>query len=151
MSTFRALGANPVAMDPSELYLAMQQGVVDGFEFPLPDLVAQKLFEVAKFVSLDQHTTDFFIVSTSQKFWASLSAEEQGMISAAMKTAMDWQWKEQPVEINNALARLKTLLAVNEISPENKKLFLSRRRGRCMRSSSRRSASPSWTSDRDLG
>ncbi|MET0345960.1 MAG: DctP family TRAP transporter solute-binding subunit [Casimicrobiaceae bacterium] len=124
MSTFRALGANPVAMDPSELYLAMQQGVVDGFEFPLPDLVAQKLYEVAKFVSLDQHTTDFFIVSTGQKFWTGLSAEEQGMINAAMKTAMDWQWKEQPVEINNALARLKTLLAVNEISPENKKLFV---------------------------
>ena len=124
MSTFRALGANPVAMDPSELYLAMQQGVVDGFEFPLPDLVAQKLYEVSKFVSLDQHTTDFFIVSTSQKFWASLSAEEQGMVNSAMKTAMDWQWKEQPAEINNALARLKTLLAVNDITPENRKLFV---------------------------
>ena len=38
IQTFRALGANPVAMDPSELYLALQQGVVDGFEYPLPDL-----------------------------------------------------------------------------------------------------------------
>lgn len=46
------------------------------------------------------------------------------MINAAMKTAMDWQWKEQPAEINNALTRLKTLLAVNEITPENKKLFV---------------------------
>ena len=54
-------------MDPSELYLAMQQGVVDGFEYPLPDLVAQKMYEVIKFVSLDQHTTDFFIISTSKK------------------------------------------------------------------------------------
>ena len=34
LATFRALGANPVAMDPSELYLALQQGVVDGFEYP---------------------------------------------------------------------------------------------------------------------
>ena len=124
MQTFRALGANPVAMDPSELYLALQQGVVDGFEYPLPDLVAHKLNEVSKFVSLDAHTTDFFIISTSRSIWTSLSAEEQGMINAAMKTAMDWQWKEQPEEIDNALAKLKTLLAVNEITPENKKLFV---------------------------
>ena len=107
LSTFRALGANPVAMDPSELYLAMQQGVVDGFEFPLPDLVAQKLYEVAKFVSLDQHTTDFFIVSTSQKFWTACRQRSRGWINAAMKTAMDWQWKEQPAEIDNALAKLR--------------------------------------------
>ena len=118
------LGANPVAMDPSELYLATQQGVVDGFEYPLPDLIAQKMFEVVKFVSLDQHTTDFFIISTNKKFWKSMSAEEQEMIQAAMKTAMDWQWKEQPAEIDSALARLKTLVAVNEITPENKKLFI---------------------------
>ena len=124
LATFRALGANPVAMDPSELYLALQQGVVDGFEYPLPDLVAQKMYEVAKFLSLDRHTTDFFIVSTSMKSWNAHSPQEQGWITAAMKTAMDWQWKTQPQEIANALAKLKTLMTVNEISPENKKLFV---------------------------
>jgi tripartite ATP-independent transporter DctP family solute receptor len=124
LQTFRALGANPVAMDPSELYLALQQGVVDGFEFPLPDLVAQKLHEVAKFVSLDQHTTDFFIISTSNKTWAAMAPEEQKMVQAAMKTAMDWQWKEQPAAIAEALAKLKSTVSVNEITPENKKLFV---------------------------
>ncbi len=124
MSTFKTMGAVPVAMDPSELYLAMQQGVVDGFEFPLPDLVAQKMYEVSKYVSLDQHTTDFFILSTGKSTWQSFSPEEQGMINQAMKTAMAWQWAEQPKEIDAALARLKTLLQVNEITPENKKLFV---------------------------
>ena len=124
LQTFRLLGANPVAMDPSELYLATQQGVVDGFEYPLPDLVAQKMYEVIKFVSLDQHTTDFFIISTSKKTWDAMAPEEQKMIQAAWKTATDWQWKEQPAEIDKALARLKTLVAVNEITPDNKKLFV---------------------------
>lgn len=124
LQTFRLLGANPVAMDPSELYLATQQGVVDGFEYPLPDLIAQKMFEVIKFVSLDQHTTDFFIISTSKKLWDSTSPEEQKMIQAAWKTATDWQWKEQPAEIEKALTRLKTLVAVNDITPDNKKLFI---------------------------
>ncbi len=124
LQTFRALGANPVAMDPSELYLALQQGVVDGFEFPLPDLVAQRLYEVAKFISLDRHTTDFFIISINRAQWNAMSADEQGWVGAAMKTATDWQWKTQPAEIAGALAKLRTLVQVNEISPENKKLFV---------------------------
>ena len=124
LQTFRALGANPVAMDPSELYLGLQQGVVDGFEFPLPDLVAQKLYEVAKFVSLDAHTTDFFIVATNKGLWNGMHPEEQQMVQAAMKSAMDWQWKEQPAAIADALSKLKSLVAVNDISAENKKLFI---------------------------
>jgi tripartite ATP-independent transporter DctP family solute receptor len=124
LQTFRLLGANPVAMDPSELYLATQQGVVDGFEYPLPDLIAQKMYEVIKFVSLDAHTTDFFIISTSKKTWDAMPPDEQKMVQAAWKTACDWQWKEQPAEIEKALARLKTLVAVNEITPDNKKLFV---------------------------
>ena len=124
MQTFRALGANPVAMDPSELYLALQQHVVDGFEYPLPDLVEQKMYEVTKFLSLDAHTTDFFIMSTSKNTWASFSPEEQSMVAKAMKTAMDWQWKVQPDETAKALAKLQTVLKVNDITPENKELFI---------------------------
>jgi C4-dicarboxylate-binding protein DctP len=124
MQTFRALGCNPVAMDPSELYQALQQGVIDGFEYPLPDLLAFKLNEVSKFISLDAHTTDFFLLATSNNTWKSFSAEEQAIFSKAMKTATDWQWAKQPQDIDNALVKLKTLLAVNEITPENKKLFI---------------------------
>jgi C4-dicarboxylate-binding protein DctP len=124
LATFRALGANPVAMDPSELYLALQQGVVDGFEYPVLDLVTQRMYEVSKFLSLDRHTTDFFIITTSVKTWNGFSAQEQGWITQAMKTATDWQWKEQPQQIAQALVKLKTLMTVNEISPENKKLFV---------------------------
>jgi C4-dicarboxylate-binding protein DctP len=124
MQTFRALGCNPVAMDPSELYLALQQGVIDGFEYPLPDLLAFKLHEVAKFISLDAHTTDFFLMATSGKTWNSFSAEEKGIFTKAMKTATEWQWTKQPQDIDDALVKLKTLVAVNEISPENKKLFV---------------------------
>jgi C4-dicarboxylate-binding protein DctP len=124
LATFRALGANPVAMDPSELDLALQQGVVDGFEYPLPDLLAQRMNEVSKFLSLDRHTTDFFIISTSAKSWKGFSAQEQGWITQAMKSAMDWQWKEQPQQIAQALTKLRTLMTVNDITPENKKLFV---------------------------
>ena len=124
IQSFRALGASTVAMDPSELYLALQQGVVDGFEYPLPDLVSYKLYEVSKYLSLDNHTTDIFLISVNKGIWDGLSDEERGMLGQAMRTAMDWQWKEQPGEIAAALAKLRTLMQVNEITPENKELFV---------------------------
>jgi C4-dicarboxylate-binding protein DctP len=124
IQTFRALGATAVAMDPSELYLALQQGVVDGFEYPLPDLVSYKFYEVSKYLSLDGHTTDFFLIAINRPLWQSLSAEEQGMMAQALKTAMDWQWREQPGEIEKSLVRLKTLMQVNELTPADKALFV---------------------------
>ena len=90
----------------------------------MPDLVSVKLYEVSKFFSLDAHTTDFFIVSINKGVWDGLSADDQSAIARAMRTAMDWQWKAQPEEIAGALAKLKTLMTVNEITPENKKLFV---------------------------
>jgi tripartite ATP-independent transporter DctP family solute receptor len=121
---FRALGATAVAMDPSELYLALQQGVVDGFEYPLPDMIAYKFYEVAKNITLDGHTTDFFLIAINRPLWLSFSKEQQDMIGQAMKTAMDWQWREQPGEIDKSLARLKTLMQVIELTPAEKEQFV---------------------------
>jgi TRAP-type C4-dicarboxylate transport system substrate-binding protein len=128
IQAFRALGASTVAMDPSELYVALQQGIVDGFEYPLPDLISAKLHEVSKFLSLDAHTTDFFIVSINKGVWDGLSAEERGALTQAMKAAMDFQWREQPLSIAAARDKLKMLLQVNEISEQNKQLFVEKTR-----------------------
>lgn len=124
IATFRALGASPVALDPSELYLALQQGVVDGFEYPLPDIVDQKLNEVSSYVSLDAHTVDFFLNSISPKTWNSLAAEEQAMVLEAMRKAMDWQWEAQPKDIERARTALAQSLEVNDVTPENRSLFV---------------------------
>ena len=124
IQTFRALGATAVAMDPSELYLALQQGVVDGFEYPLPDLISYKFYEVSKYLSLDGHTTDFFLISINKALWQGMSKEDQDMMSQALRTAMEWQWREQPNEIEASLTKLKTLMQVNELSPADKTLFV---------------------------
>lgn len=124
LQAFRALGANPVALDPAELYLALQQGVVDGFAYPLPDILDAKLNEVAGFVSLDSHVTDFFVASMNPALWDGLSGDEKGMVQAAMKTSMDWQWTEQPKVIDKALATLRERVKVNEISAADRKLLI---------------------------
>ena len=105
----------------SEPFPRLDHAYGDG---PLPDLVSFKLYEVAKFLSLDAHTTDFFIVSINKAIWEGLRSEDQQALEQAMQTAMTWQWKAQPEDIEQALAKLKSLIAVNEITPENKKSFV---------------------------
>ncbi len=124
IQSFRALGASTVAMDPSELYVGLQQGVVDGFEYPLPDLYAYKLYEVAKYLSLDAHTTDFFMVAANKELYAGFSAEQKAIVQKAMKSAMDFQWTAQPKEIDDALAKLKGVMNVNDIAHADKELFI---------------------------
>ncbi len=124
LAAFTALGATPVSMAPSELYLALQQNVVDGFEYPMPDLIDAKLYEVSKYYSLDEHVTDFFMVGMNKGSWDRLSSEQQQILSQGMKKATDWLWAEQPKNIASAKKKLETLLTVNDISPENKAKFV---------------------------
>ena len=123
IEAFRALGANPVVLDSAEIYLGMQQKVVDGLEYPIPDMIDAKLYEVSKFMSLTAHTTDFFVVSMNKALWDGMSAEEQQILNQAMKTATDWEWQAQPALTQQAKAKLATLMAINEIAPANHEAF----------------------------
>lgn len=124
LQAFRAMGANPVALDSAEIYLAMQQKVVDGLEYPIPDLIDVKLYEVSKYVSLTSHVTDFFVVSMNKGLWDGFGKEEQGILQAAMKKSMDWEWQAQPQTTAAAAEKLKTLMQINDITPENRALFV---------------------------
>ena len=80
-------GAIPVAMDVSELYSSLQQGVVDGQENPLSEIVNQRFYEVQKNLSLTEHVYTPMLFSCSGTTWASLSAEQKDIISRAAKDA----------------------------------------------------------------
>ena len=92
-------GAIPVAMDVSELYSSLQQGVVDGQENPLSEIVSQRFYEVQKYLSLTEHVYTPMLFSCSGTVWASLSAEQKEVIT---KAAMDAQAEVYSVnDINN--------------------------------------------------
>ena len=66
LATFRALGANPVAMDVKELYSALEQRVVDGQENPYTVIGASRYSEVQKHLSNSGHFFDFIAVVAKQ-------------------------------------------------------------------------------------
>lgn len=80
---FEALGANPTPMNFSELYIALQQGVVDGQENPLMNIYSSKLHEVQEYISLTGHKYESTPLLMSKIIWDSLSPENQQAIQEA--------------------------------------------------------------------
>ncbi|MCO1653775.1 DctP family TRAP transporter solute-binding subunit [Pseudonocardia humida] len=84
----RALGANPTEVAFEELYLALQQGTVDGQENPIVNIDALNLGEVQDFLSLSGHQQNSNLVILGP-VWEELSPEQQQALSAAVDSAVE--------------------------------------------------------------
>ena len=84
---FTSLGANPTPLAFSELYIALQQGVVDGQENPLMNIYSSKLHEVQKYISLTGHKYETTPLLASKKVWDGLSKADQTAILEAAAEA----------------------------------------------------------------
>jgi tripartite ATP-independent transporter DctP family solute receptor len=80
---FEALGANPTPMNFSELYIGLEQGVVDGQENPLMNIYSSKLYEVQDYISMTGHKYESTPLLMSKSIWDTLSAEQQEVIQEA--------------------------------------------------------------------
>ena len=119
LATFRALGANPVAMDIKELYSAMQQGVVDGQENPFSVINASRYFEVQKYVSNTAHFFDFINVVANKKSFDALPAAQQKMLRDSMHKALVWQRDRARAEENESIAEIKKRgMQFDEVTPQ---------------------------------
>jgi TRAP-type transport system periplasmic protein len=74
---FRALGAIPVPLDGSEVYLGLSQHTVGGVEFPLPTAVTFKVYEVTKYLALTRHSYNAGALMVSNARWNQLTPEDQ--------------------------------------------------------------------------
>jgi C4-dicarboxylate-binding protein DctP len=81
----RALGVIPQVMAFSEVYQALQTGVVDGTENPPSNLYTQKMHEVQKYVSVTDHGYLGYAVITNKKFWDGLPGDVRGQLEQAMQ------------------------------------------------------------------
>jgi len=83
----KSVGGLPQSLAFSEVYQALQTGVVDGTEGPLSNLYTQKQYEVQKHVTLTYHTISNYVVVTNKKFWDSLPANIRTTLEEAIKDA----------------------------------------------------------------
>ena len=83
----KALGAIPQVMAFSEVYQALQTGVVDGTENPPSNFYTQKMHEVQKYLALSEHGVIEYAVIVNKKFWDGLPADIRTELESAMKEA----------------------------------------------------------------
>ncbi|OQX20792.1 MAG: C4-dicarboxylate ABC transporter [Desulfobulbaceae bacterium A2] len=103
----KALGCLPQKMAFSEVYQALQTGVVDGTENPPSNLFTQKMHEVQKYVLLSDHGYLGYAVITNKKFWDGLPAEIRTQLEQAMAEATDYANKIAREENEMSLAEVK--------------------------------------------
>jgi len=83
----RSVGGIAQVMAFSEVYQALQTGVVDGTENPISNFYTQKMHEVQKHLSLTNHGYLGYAVIVNKKFWDGLPADVRGELEQAMKEA----------------------------------------------------------------
>lgn len=122
MLNFRTLGANPTPIPWPELYMSLQQRIVDGQENPLMNLVELKLWEVQRYASLTYHIYDPMPLVTNLNWFNRLPEEDQAIIERAALLGQNYSRF-----VNMAREQALTVIleeqgmSVNEVSDEAKR------------------------------
>jgi len=107
----RALGAIPQVMAFSELYQALQTGVVDGTEGVPSNFYTQKVYEVQKHISLSNHGHLAYAVIINKKFYDSLPADLRAVLDSSIRDATTYA---------NAIASTENATALEKIRASGK-------------------------------
>jgi tripartite ATP-independent transporter DctP family solute receptor len=83
----RAVGANPTPIAFAEVYLALQQGVVDAQENPLPTIEAKKFYEVQDYIVLTGHITDALLTIIGGPAWEKIDAADRDVLIEILNEA----------------------------------------------------------------
>jgi tripartite ATP-independent transporter DctP family solute receptor len=104
---FQAYGASPSAMGLSEVFVALQTGVMDGEENPLTQIYTSKFQEVQKYLSMTDHVyTPAYLVTSAQK-WKSMPADVRKGIEEAARETQAYVYKTGAQQDEELLGKLK--------------------------------------------
>jgi TRAP-type C4-dicarboxylate transport system substrate-binding protein len=113
----KSVGANATPIAFAEVYLALQQGTVDGQENPLPTIMAKKFYEVQSHIMLTGHIIESLLTITGSHVWSKLSDADkkvfEEVLVQAAATSSD-QIRESEQKIADELRKLgKTVVQVD--------------------------------------
>ncbi|MDV3124223.1 TRAP transporter substrate-binding protein [Mycobacterium sp. 21AC1] len=89
IDAWRAMGANPTPMAFSEVYGALQQGVIDGQENPYAIIESGNLYEVQRYVMRTDHVYGYVMLAMSEDAWNRLSTQQQEVVTEAAATVRE--------------------------------------------------------------
>jgi C4-dicarboxylate-binding protein DctP len=104
---FKQLNALPQVMAFSEVYQALQTGVVDGQENTLSNIYTQKMHEVQKHMTLSNHGYIGYVVVVGKPFWSNLPADVRSQLERAMAESTQYTNDIAQKENDEALVEIK--------------------------------------------
>ena len=104
---FQAYGANPSPMKFSEVFTALQTGVMDGQENPFSQIVSAKFQEVQKYLSLTGHVYTPAYITTGSKKWASLPPDVRKILEDVAKDMQKYIYATAEKDEGELLAKIK--------------------------------------------
>src|SRR5450631_566424 len=105
----KSVGANATPIAFAEVYLALQQGTVDGQENPLPTIMAKKFYEVQSHIILTGHITESLVTVLVSHLCSKLTPEEQNIFTEVLKRAASHPFDEIAAAENAMAAEFKKL------------------------------------------
>ncbi len=107
METLKAMGASPTPVDFGEVYTALQQGLVDGQENPIPTIWAKRFFEVQKYVVLTGHMLQSNHILINDRFFQSMPKEFQAILQEEVLAAGEYMRTLQQQEEEELIAKIE--------------------------------------------
>ena len=119
---FQTYGANPSPMKFSEVFTALQTGVMDGQENPFTQVYSAKFQEVQKFISLTGHVYTPAYATVGSKKWASLAADVRGTLEAVARETQSFVYEKAAKDDEELLGKIKA--AGVQVNTPNKDAFI---------------------------
>ncbi|HEY5898311.1 MAG TPA: TRAP transporter substrate-binding protein [Burkholderiales bacterium] len=120
---FQAYGANPSPMKFSEVFTALQTGVMDGQENPFAQIASAKFYEVQKYLSLTGHVYSPAYLAVGLKKWNSFPAEVRKTLDATAKDVQAWVYEKAAKDDEILLQKMKASGSI-QVNEANKDAFI---------------------------
>jgi TRAP-type transport system periplasmic protein len=118
LASFNAMGMNAVPMAFTEVYPALETKALDGYEHPVVDMHANKMYEVQKYLTITNHVYTPVALVASKKWWSSLTPEQQQSVQKAAEETRAFQRQAELKQAGEVVGELKARgMSVSEMSP----------------------------------
>lgn len=104
---YKLVGANPIVMPFSEVYQALQQGIIDGEDQHWDTFGSSKHWEVAKYVTQCNYTYTGYLVAMNKRFYDSLPADIRDELNKILAEVTEWNWSVAKQHVQKFIAEGK--------------------------------------------
>jgi tripartite ATP-independent transporter DctP family solute receptor len=107
LASFNAMGMNAVPMAFTEVYPALEIKALDGYEHPVVDMYANKMYEVQKYLTITNHVYTPVALVASKRWWSSLTPDQQHAVQRVAEETRSFQRAQELKQATEVVAELK--------------------------------------------